>query len=428
MRRALLLAAGLAGLLPGAAAAQESCLRFETALREALDFDPRIEGAEADKEQARANALAAYSRNLPDVSLFGQASLGNTQPLDTTRGDSYGIQATQELFSFGARKAAQAAARAQLEAARAGVAEAQIDVAEGVALAYLDTLRTRAVAGLTAEQARAYESDALQAEGRLERQVITLTDASQIRARYATARSRTLDAEVEAEAALVRLRVLTDRAVPCVALESVTELLGANAGALLALSPEAAVARATDRSFALRRARSAVTAASASLSEAQRANLPTVSANAFALHQQDPLFGQDENEARLGISIRQDLYTGGRHRAQRLDARARLKGAQADRDFERLILEDRVRRALARAKAAQAAGEALLEAASEARIQLDATTTEYERGTKTLTDLVLANEAYYGAALSETDARFRFYSALVSLHAALGILTDPVEG
>lgn len=414
-------------------ASAQQCLPFDAALRSALGFDPRIETASARRDQARAGAMAARSQYLPQVSLFGQTGLGDTAPIDRTRDDQAGVQVNQDLYTFGARKAAQIAAAAQLEAAGHGVAEARIDVAEGIALAYLDVLRTQGLAALAAEQERTYARDAELSADRLARRVITLTDASQIRARFAVARSDTLNAEVAAEAARVRLSVLADRPVDCVALGTATAFLEEDALAILSLSPEAATQRAFRRSATVSRAEAGVRAASASLTEANRRRLPTVSANAFALTSQQAVFDPftrtsgDEwtEEGRVGLSVSGSLYSGGRGRAQSLDARARLRQARADEDLQLLILEDRVRRALAEAKAAQSVGLALLEASAEAKTQLDATLREYERGTKTLTDLVLATEGYYGAASRETNARFGFYSSLVRLYAAMNLLIEP---
>ena len=443
----------LAGLLclTAPAAAQDACLSFPSALRQALDFDPRIAGAAAQADQARAGLTAAYAQNRPSVQVFGQTGFNEVRPLDQTRDDQFGVQASVDLYTFGQRRAAQAAARAQVDAARQGVAAARIDVAEGIALAYLDAARGAALARLAEEEQEAYREDAEAAEGRLERRVITLTDASQIRSRFAVARSSTVDAQAAYEAALIRLGLLADRPVSCVAPDSAVRTLAGGAAATLALTPEGVFARAKDRSFALREARSNLRAARAGLDEAKRANLPTISANAFALtnYGEAGVFDADGNrvlndpddpfsgfatedvfsgDQRVGLSLRQDLYAGGRNRARRADARARVSAARSDVDLQELVLEDRVRRAFAQAKAAQTSGLALLEASQEGRTRLDATITEYRRGTKTLTDLVLATQDYYQAAARETAARYDFYTALVNLYAAMGTLTDPVEG
>lgn len=439
-----LIAAVGVGVAPAGAQAPV-CLGFETAMRSALDFDPRIDGASAQAGIARANALAAQALSRPSIAVFGQTGFNDIQPLDQTRDDQFGVQASIDLYTFGQRKAAQDAARAQLQAAKYGVQAARAEIALGVALAYLDVLRTEAVAKLAQEQATAYERDAELSKSRLDRAIITLTDASQIRARFAVAKSDVVNADVEAEAARVRLAILADTPVACVAGPTATNALAANASAVLALSPEAAAQRALSRSFDLRQARAGRRAAQASLEEARRANLPTISANAFALSTlgealvfengapvPDPSGGfQTENvfsgDQRVGLALRQDLYAGGRNAARRADARARVRQAQSDIDLQNLILQDSVRRSLIQAKAARAAGQDLLEASREGRIQLDATLREYEAGTKTLTDLVLANEGYFAAARAETEARFAFYSALVQLYGAMGTLIDTAE-
>ena len=442
--RARSILAALSVLCVAPAAAQEACLGFPAALREAVAFDPRVAGAAAGRDSARANLLAAYAQNKPTVQVFGQTGFNEVRPLDQTRDDQFGVQATLDLYTFGQRAAAQEAARAQFEAARYGVASARIDVAEGVALAYLDVLRSEALARLAAEEQEAYREDAEAAAGRLERRVITLTDASQIRSRFAVARAATTDAEAAYEAALVRLAVLADQPVSCVAPETAVRTLGSGAARVLALTPEGVFERAKERSFALREARSNVAAARSGLKEANRANLPRISANAFALtnygeittREFDPDLGgfvSETNEVfsgdqRVGLSLRQDLYAGGRNQARRADARARLTAARSDVGLQELILEDRVRRAFAQARAAQTSGLALLEASREGRTRLDATITEYRRGTKTLTDLVLATQDYYQATSRETAARYDFYTALVRLYAAMGTLMDPVEG
>jgi outer membrane protein len=211
-------------------------------------------------------------------------------------------------------------------------------------------------------------------------------------------------------------------------------MLASHANHTLSLTPAAAVEEAMTHSAALRRIRAQTEAAEARVREAARANLPTISLNAFhleAYETQTDFFGNEDgdwvDDSRVGFSLSQDLFTGGRARAQRNSARARLQSARADTEFERLVITDAVLRSLAQTKAQQQAGLALLRASREARLQLDGTLREYELGTKTLTDLVLATEDYYTATVQETNARFAFYSSLVRLYAAMSLLTDFVN-
>lgn len=426
---------------------QEGCLSLAEGVENALDFDPRIERAEANREAARAGITAAQSRNLPQVSAFGQTGFGDTAPLDRRRDDQAGFQLNQELYSFGQRRAAQQQASSRYRAARVGVEESAQDVALGVVNAYLQAAEAVSRVSLAEEEAAVYGRDAESAATRLERRVITLTDASQIRARFARARSQVIDAKVAAATAMERLKLLTDNPyLECLAPSSVPRYMEREAVRLLQLAPEMAVDEAIGRSPSLRRLRAQTNAAEAQLKEARRAHMPTVSLTAFQLWASEnvpqQIFEDTDGDgigdtprtvansdvvqdSRVGLNLQQELFTGGRIRAGRNDAAARVQGAQADARLERLSLEDQVRRALAEARALREANVALSEARDQARIQLDSTLKEYERRTKTLTDLVLATEDYYTAANQELSTRFRFYAALARLQASMGTIADP---
>lgn len=406
------------------------CLGLDQAVGLALAFDPRIDSARAGQGIARSDLMAARSRDLPQLSLFGQTGFNDTAPLERRRDDQVGIQLQQELYSFGGRRLAKEAAKARLEASRYDVEQARADIAQGAAIAFLDFFRANRLVDLFKEQEAAFGRDAATANSRLERQVITLTDASQIKARYARAQSDSINALVEAEVARSRLAILVDRPVSCINPKSIETYVEPRAAAILTLNGADAVDEAFVRSPSLRAARTNVRAAQASKEEARRAGLPVLSLSAFSLYgweEEVDLFGNERNdrveESRVGLNLTQDLYAGGRLRAQRLAAKSRLKAAQADERLERLVVEDAVRRSLAQATAFREAGFAFFEARREARIQLDATTTEYERGTKTLTDLVLATEDFYTAASQELNARYEFYASLIQLYAAMGILS-----
>jgi outer membrane protein TolC len=61
-------------------------------------------------------------------------------------------------------------------------------------------------------------------------------------------------------------------------------------------------------------------------------------------------------------------------------------------------------------------------AAAASLDRLEATTMELERGTKTITDFVLANDDYYNAAITEANAAFQRDEDLVRVAALTGLL------
>lgn len=407
------------------------CTTMSTAVMNALDFDPRIDGARANRDAARADVLSAHSRNLPEVSLFAQSGFGDTPPLDRRRDDQAGIRFDQELFSFGARRFANEAARHSYRASTHALDQSEGDIALGAALAYLEYARAQAAAELATEQAKTFEQDAEAAASRLSRRVITLTDASQIRARYARSRSDLVNANVAVEIAQTRLSVLTDDPVSCIDLSSITDFVAPQAPRVLGMAPEAALDEAMANSARLRRARSDVAAASARVSESSRANLPVVTLNGFAQSFSEQISiapgvtdTDYDQDSRLGINITQDLYAGGRNKARKMNAMAELRRARADAELQRISVDDQIRASLATAKARREAGIDLLEARDQAKVQLDFTKREYDRGTKTLTDLVLATETFYLAATQEVEARYGFYISLLQLYSAMGLLSE----
>lgn len=409
----------------------EACLTMASAIEEALSFDPRIDGARAQRDIARAEVLSAYSRNMPQISAFAQTGFGDTPPLDRRRDDEIGLQLSQELYSFGQRRYAKDAAKLRYRAAAVGVQETQGEIIAGLASSYLEYARAASVLALAEEQAEAFRKEAESGERRLARRVITLTDASQLRSRAARARADLVDAREASSVALTRLEVLANQEIPCLDQASVQEFLGPEAPRVLGLAPEVAVEEALDNSPILRRARAQVASARANAGEASRAGLPTVSLTAFAQAFKEETTDAVGNattdydqDSRVGLNVRQELYTGGLNRARRLDAAARVRSARADEDLQRLAMDDRIRGALARALARRDASEELAEASAQAKIQFESTQREYARGTKTLTDLVLASDAYFSAASQDVSARYGFYSSLIQLYSGMGILTE----
>ena len=320
------------------APAAPQCLSISDAIETSLEYDPRVEASAADQLAARANVMAAYSRNLPQVSAFGQSGFGDTPPLDRRSDEQAGLQLQQELYSFGSRRYAIEAAKAQHEAARHGVNEAQVSVAQGIAQAYLEHARSLELAALAGEQEAAFGEEAATAESRLSRQVITLTDASQITARFARARSDALAAGVEVEASLARLEVLLGHQVKCLDEDASHDTLTRNAPAVLGMAPVVAVDEALIRSARIARVQAQLKAARATAEEAERAGLPTIALNGFVLWERGNFPDETgltfeeriERESRIGVSLSQELFTGGRNRARALEGNSRVRGARAE--------------------------------------------------------------------------------------------------
>lgn len=422
------LVASLLAAFGTAAAQDDRCVSIPETIDAALAVQPALSRAEADREIARAQVLAARSERLPQFALFGQAGIGDRQPLDQSRDDQIGISANLEIFTFGVRSAAITAARETLRAAQAGEIQAQIDIAEQAILLYFELLRAERLVMLTSAQTDGYAQEAATVNVRLDRGLVTRSDARQIEARYAAALARREEAEILRDEIAIQLSVFVGGEVSCAREASAARLASALLAHLGDLKPAEALLLAEQSALNLRQAEAQVRSAEAEVRRANRAGRPTLNLNAFVLGNYDdselPVEDRWDQEERVGFSIRQELFSGGRLRADRAESRGRLRGAMANMESVEQQLEVDVRRAVLgvqRQGAIQSRREA---AAFAARDRLDATTLELERGTKTITDFVLANEDYYAAAIEEATAAYIRDQELVRLAAVTGLLLD----
>nr|WP_305889051.1 TolC family protein [Parvularcula maris] len=394
----------------------------------ALDLAPQLGQAEAERDVARARVLATRSRSLPQVSTFGTLGLGDTLPIDTVRDDQVGFRANWDLFTFGQQQAAIDEARQTLRAAQAGELQAQTEIAEQTILLYYELLRTSKMAALTQAQVDGYAQEADTVERQLERGLVTRSDARQIEARFASSEASLELASLRADEVAMELSVLTGREIRCVEEPSAIRLGEALATVLGTLEPAEAYVLAEDNAFFLAQAKSQVRAAEARYRGARRAGLPTISLNAFVIgvfDDGDFVMGDRwSRDDRVGFSFRQDFYTGGRLRADRLESRARLRGASAEFEAQRQQLELAVRTAVLGVQRQGAVQSRRAAATDAARDRLDTTVLELERGTKTITDFVLANEDYYRTALDEVATLWARDQALVRLASLTGVLLN----
>jgi outer membrane protein TolC len=426
--RGLGVIASLAFGLSHAAAQEIGCVAIPEVLDAALGTAPAVTRAEADREIARAQVLAARSQTRPQVSLFGQAGIGNTQPLDQIRDDQIGVQANLELYSFGQRSAEIAAARETLRAAQAGELQAQTEVAERAILLYFELLRVSRLLELTSAQTEGYAQEAATVRTRLERGLVTRSDARQIEARYASALARREEAEITKDEIQLQLSIFLGDEVSCVNPVSARALGDALATRLGTIPVGEALAMAQNNAFGIKQARAEVRSQEARVRAADRAGRPTLSLNAFVLGQYNdstlPIDDRWEQDDRVGFSLRQNIYSGGKLQAERAETRGRLRRSEADLVEARRQLEVDVRTAVLGVLRQGAIAQRRSAAAEAAYDRLEATRLELRRGSKTITDFVLANEDYYTAAIEEASAGYVRDQELVRLASLTGLLLD----
>lgn len=418
----------LALALAASTGSEARCTTVFDAVDAALGRSPSIVRAQAEKGVAEARLVAAKSEGLPRIDLFAQTGIGENLPLDQVRDDQVGVSANWELFTFGQRAAANEAARQDLRAAAEGTLDAMTRMAERTMLLALELDRTERIVDLASTQVEGYARDAETAERRLSRGLITLSDARQIEARYEAALARQEEAAIARDVAAAELSVLTGFPVSCIKDQSTDLLSTWLAERMASMSPDAALGEATDFAAHIRRAEAELDAARARLTEANRAGLPSLSVNAFVLGEYDdsslPVDDRWSRDDRVGFSVRQELYASGALKAQRAERRSQLRGAEATLEGELQELEIDVRRAALSAVRRNAIFKRRSAAEKAARERFEATQYEVERGTKTITDFVLANEDYYTASIDAVTARFERDQERLRLARLTGAIVD----
>ncbi|MEE4211392.1 MAG: TolC family protein, partial [Parvularcula sp.] len=305
MRRVGAIAASCLALAAAATAQEVGCASIPQVLDAALNTAPAVTRAGADREIARARVLAARSGGRPQLSLFGQTGIGNTQPLDQTRDDQIGVSANLELFTFGQRSAEITAARETLRAAQAGELQAQTEVAERAILLYFELLRVSRLLELTSAQTEGYAQEAATVRTRLERGLVTRSDARQIEARYAAALARREEAEITKDEIQLQLSIFVGDELSCVNPVSARALGDALQARIGEIPVDEALSMAQGNAFDLKRARAEVRSSEARVRAAERAGRPTVSLNAFVLGQYNdstlPIDDRWEQDDRVGF-------------------------------------------------------------------------------------------------------------------------------
>jgi adhesin transport system outer membrane protein len=417
-------------LVPAATAQEETpepapsqCFRFEEALDIATRIDPRVEGAKAERDLAAANFVGALSQTRPQINAFAQLGEGDGLLQNNQSDNEVGFQIRQNLYSFGAFKLSQIGAREQLKASEHNIHQVKEDVAQEIATAYLELLRASAIVKIAQEQEDYYKEDALTADLRLDGQIITLSEASQIKANYALATSQRIDAVLSRDSAKRRLAILLDTPVDCADEPTTAEYFTDTEDMFAEATLDTLIAQATSSAPAIRSSRARVNAARAATEESRRAGLPIVSLSGFVAYEYEedvlqPDFTRDDEfqqENRIGLNVTSQIFSGGQNAARRQDARARLRGANSDAASIRAFIEDNVSRAWIRVQSQKDARRVLADARENLKAQLEATELEYEAGRRSLTDVVRAAESYYATASQESNLKYQYYNNLMLL-------------
>jgi outer membrane protein len=407
-----------AALLAGSASADT--------LREALvstyNANPTIMAQREALKGTDATVAIARAGSRPQVS----ATAGLNQDLTRTGGGngrnfSAGVDVSYPLFSGGSVRNQIKAAKTRVEAGRATLRAVEGDVFTEAVAAYMDVIRDRAIVELNNNQVQVLSTNLQATRDRFEIGDLTRTDVAQSEARLELARSN----------------LATARSRAAGSEENYRRVIGHSPGTLapppplppLPKSPEEAVHIALASNPDLIAINQQARAAGLDVNVARATRLPTVDAFGSGrytdyLNTEDEQFGPfaagSTTATSAGVQARIPLYQGG------LPA-ARVRQAQA---IQSQILEQAVgtertvvantRSAFAAYMAAQEAIQSNQTAVSANELALEGARAEQSVGTRTVLDVLNAEQELLNSQVALVTARRDAYVAGFQLLNAMG--------
>jgi len=406
----------------------------------AVKNDPRLQAAAYRRDATGENERQAWSNLLP--SLSGSASMNRGSSETSIAGtavddsdisnESYGLSLRQSLY-------------AQSNYENLDIARGQVSQADAIYnLAYQDFL-VRVAGGyfavLTAQdgvifadaEEKALQRQFEQAEQRFEVGLTAVTDVHEARASYDNARAR----------AIVSKNNLAD------AKEALYELTGQYFNDIKPLQEELPLVRplpdssdewldiAMQYNPAVIAARSNIEIADASVRLQRSGHFPTLDLvasytnftnNEFILRDdlQNPIANVDltNDDQRIGLQLSVPIYQGGVVSSRTRQARYLLNAVNEDLDEQQKAVvratNNAYRAVIAGIEQVGAFGQAMISAESA----LEATQAGFEVGTRTIVDVLIAQQRYFQAQRDNSLARHSYIVDHLRLKAAAGVLEE----
>lgn len=418
----------------------------------ARESDPQLAAAEAQKLAQGEGVVQSRAALLPQISasaslgrgrsdsagsqVFGGTQLPPSESSGHSRSRRYGVDLSQSLYDHrnytGLR-----ASRARAERAEADYQAALQGLAVRVADAYFNVLTAIETLSVARGEERAVKRQLDQAEQRFEVGLTAITDVHEARARFDAARASAIAAETGLFDAREGLAEVTG--------QHLTGLRGLNQDFKPELpgpqDPEAWVQMALDANPQLRAADLALAAAEHDIGTARAGHLPTLGLsagwsdqagwgdNTNLLTGQASRYNNSGDGYSVGIALNVPLFSG-------LATQSRVRQALHSRDATAEQLEQN-RRAITRqtrnAYRALLAGISEIEARQQAVVSassaLEATEAGFEVGTRTIVDVLLAQQQQANAQREYARARHGFVVNSLRLRQAAGsVAFADVEG
>jgi len=412
------------GLALGASPASAETLR--EALTRAYNANPTLTGDRARQRAEDENVPIQRARGLPNIGAQANYTENVIQPANAFNAPerSFALQGQIEvpIYQGGAVRNGIRAADKRVDAGRAVLRGTESSIFNSVVAAYMDVIRDEAIVQLNQANVGVLDVNLQATNDRFEVGDLTRTDVAQSQARLAIARSQLQSAEA---------RLIASR-------ERYIQVVGSPPGSLeppptlpnLPASPDAAVETALADNPDLLAAQQRREAARFDVGVANATRLPRLSAVSGGQYQNylgtlgtsipGISVAQTQHSATVGLQATLPIYQGGGPSAQVRQAQAReAQAIEGQIEVERGVISQ-TRSAYASWQASNEVITSSETAVSANRLSLEGVRAENSVGTRTILDILNAEQELLNSQVQLVTARRDSYVAGFSLLAAMG--------
>ncbi|WP_375392674.1 TolC family outer membrane protein [uncultured Sphingomonas sp.] len=409
----------LGAAMPAAPAAADT---LREALLRAYQSNPTITGQRAAQRATDENVPIARSAGLPSLDATG----GFNQNLLTSgnsftnpaRSLSVGPQLVVPLYRAGAVRNSVAAAETRVEAGRATLRSTEASLFTNVVAVYMDVIRDEAIVALNQQNVHVLDVNLRASRDRFQVGDLTRTDVAQSEARLSLARSQLESANAQ---------LISSR-------ENYIRIVGTEPGELqdppplphLPTDPGAAVTKALADNPALAAAAKQRDATRYDVGVARAARSPQVNGVVSGTYSTylgtlgGGSVGQSGTAGGLGLQLNLPIFQGGRIGAQVRQAEAlRSQAIEAVTDTERGVIAQ-TRSAYAVWRSSQEVIASSEQAVNANKLSLEGVRAENSVGTRTILDILNAEQELLNSQVTLVTARHDEYVAGFALLAAMG--------
>jgi outer membrane protein len=412
------------GLALGAAPASAETLR--EALTRAYNSNPTITGDRARQRAEDENVPITRADGLPNIGAQANYTENVIQPANAFNAPARSIavqgQIEVPIYQGGAVRNGLRAADKRVDAGRAVLRGTESSIFNSVVAAYMDVIRDEAIVQLNQANVGVLDVNLQATNDRFEVGDLTRTDVAQSQARLAIARSQLQSAEAQ---------LISSR-------ERYIQVVGSPPGSLepppalpnLPASPDTAVETALADNPDLVAAQQRREAARFDVGVANASRLPRLSAVSSGQYQNylgtlgtsipGVAVAQTQHSASIGLQATLPIYQGGAPSARVRQAQAREGQAiEGQIEVERGVISQ-TRSAYASWQASNEVIKSSETAVSANRLSLEGVRAENSVGTRTILDILNAEQELLNSQVQLVTARRDAYVAGFSLLASMG--------